>query len=210
MSGIEPQAAAREDFCRFLAACFYEPAELFNEVRLFESMQAAAGLLDADLAARTRRLGDAFAKDSLQDLLIDYTRLFLGPVQPLAKPYGSFWLSGETTLMQDSTQQVLELYAQGGFDIDENFHDLPDHVAVELEFLYLLAFRQNHALRAADQPAMAKWLQMERHFLGEHLGAWCGRFTAAMAAGAETDFYRELAVLTDVFVKRQCARSPSD
>ena len=75
-------------------------------------MRLAAGQIDADLAARSRRLKEAFAKDALQDLLVDYTRLFLGPVQPLAKPYGSFWLSGETTLMQDSTQQVLELYAQ--------------------------------------------------------------------------------------------------
>jgi TorA maturation chaperone TorD len=198
---------AREDLCRFLAACFYEPAPMFAEARLFDSMRLAAEQVDADLGVRARRLGEAFAKDALQDLLVDYTRLFLGPVQPLAKPYGSFWLSGESTLMQDSTRQVLELYAQAGFDIDDGFHELPDHVAVELEFLYLLAFRQNRARHDADDAALDELLRLEQRFLGQHLGAWFAPFTAAMAAGAQTDFYRELAALTDAFLRLQLARA---
>jgi TorA maturation chaperone TorD len=198
---------AREDLCRFLAACFYEPAPMFAEARLFDSMRLAAEQVDADLGVRARRLGEAFAKDALQDLLVDYTRLFLGPVQPLAKPYGSFWLSGESTLMQDSTRQVLELYAQAGFDIDDGFHELPDHVAVELEFLYLLAFRQNRARHDADAAALDELLRLEQRFLGQHLGAWFAPFTAAMAAGAQTDFYRELAALTDAFLRLQLARA---
>jgi TorA maturation chaperone TorD len=198
---------AREDLCRFLAACFYEPAPMFAEARLFDSMRLAAEQVDADLGVRARRLGEAFAKNALQDLLVDYTRLFLGPVQPLAKPYGSFWLSGESTLMQDSTRQVLELYAQAGFDIDDGFHELPDHVAVELEFLYLLAFRQNRARHDADAAALDELLRLEQRFLGQHLGAWFAPFTAAMAAGAQTDFYRELAALTDAFLRLQLARA---
>jgi len=207
VSAPEPRAVAREDLCRFLAACFYEPAPMFAEARLFDSMRLAAEQVDADLGVRARRLGEAFAKDALQDLLVDYTRLFLGPVQPLAKPYGSFWLSGESTLMQDSTRQVLELYAQAGFDIDDGFHELPDHVAVELEFLYLLAFRQNRARHDADAAALDELLRLEQRFLGQHLGAWFAPFTAAMAAGAQTDFYRELAALTDAFLRLQLARA---
>ena len=41
---------------------------------------------------------------------MDYTRLFLGPIAPLARPNGSFWLGGETKLMQDSTMAVQALY----------------------------------------------------------------------------------------------------
>ena len=205
MSAPDPQAVAQEDLCRFLAACFYEPAEMFAEAQLFDSMRLAAEQVDADLAAHAERLGEAFAKDTLQELLVDYTRLFLGPVQPLAKPYGSYWLSGETKLMQDSTRELLDLYAQGGFEIDESFHELPDHVAVELEFLYLLVFRQNRARRDADAAALGELLRLEQRFLGQHLGAWFVPFTAAMAAGAQTDFYRELAALTEAFMRLQLA-----
>ena len=83
-----------------------------------------------------------------QTLLVDYTRLFLGPPQPLARPHGSFWLTGETTLMQDATMAVLDLYQEGGFELDDEFREVPDHVAVELEFLYLLIFKRNEAQRA--------------------------------------------------------------
>ena len=90
-----------------------------------------------------------------------------------------------------------------------SFHELPDHVAVELEFLYLLAFKQNRARHDADAVALGDLLRLEQRFLGQHLGAWFVPFTAAMAAGAQTDFYRELAALTDAFLRLQLARTRS-
>ncbi len=200
------QAGAREDLCRFLAACYYEPGPEFSEERLFDSMHEAASRIDPLLAARARSLGEAFAAQDLQTLLVDYTRLFLGPIQPRAKPYGSFWLSGETTLMQASSVDVLALYEQAGFEIDETFRELPDHVAAELEFLYLLIFRQNQArgLGRLDESSAVE--QLQRRFLAEHLGAWIGPFAAAVAAGAETPFYRELAEFTERFVRSESQR----
>jgi TorA maturation chaperone TorD len=199
----EDTAAARADLCRFLAGCYYEPGPEFAEEKLFDSMLAAATRIDPDLAERARRLGQAFVADDAQTLLVDYTRLFLGPVQPLAKPYGSVWLTGETTLMQESTMAVLELYRQGGFEIDEAFRELPDHVAVELEFLYLLLFKRNQARRdhaADDLDAIAA---LQQRFLAQHLGAWIGPFAAAVQTGAETTFYRELGALTEHFVRME-------
>lgn len=195
------QAGAREDLCRFLSACYYEPAPEFAEERLFDSMLEAAGRLDPELAQQARQLGEAFAAQDLQTLLVDYARLFLGPVHPLAKPYGSFWLSGGTQLMQDSTMAVLELYEQGGLEIDEAFRELPDHVAVELEFLYLLTFTQNQARHLGDTDALSGSQRLQSRFLDQHLGAWIGPFTVAVKAGAQTGFYRALAELTERFVR---------
>ncbi len=122
---------------------------------------------------------------------------------PRAKPYGSLWLSGETQLMQDSTLAVLELYRQGGFQVDDDARELPDHVAVELEFLYLLTFSGNQARQAGRLDVVATTKALRRRFLAEHLGAWIGRFASAVEAGAETAFYRELATLTERFVRLQ-------
>jgi TorA maturation chaperone TorD len=189
--------------CRFLAACYYEPDDAFAEEHLFESMLAAAGRIDAELAACARRLGEAFAAQELQTLLVDYTKLFLGPPEALAKPYGSCWLSGEAGLMQDSTMLVLALYHEAGFEIDEEFMEVPDHVAVELEFLYLLTFRQNEAHRAGLAEVSAAWEQLQDVFLREHLGKSIGPFAAAVKQHAETAFYRELAQLTERFVRME-------
>ena len=208
MPGIDPDTAgAREDLCRYLAGCYYEPGPEFAEERLFDSMLAAAIRIDPDLAEHARRLGEAFAAQDLQTLLVDYTRLFLGPVQTLARPYGSVWLSGESALMQDSSMAVLELYGQGGFEIDEAFRELPDHVAVELEFLYLLIFNLNRARREGDADAASATAALQQRFLAQHLGAWIGPFCAAVQAGAETAFYRELGAFTERFVRMEEARA---
>ena len=53
----QDKATAREDLCRFLAACYYEPTVEFTEERLFDSMVAAAQRLDPDFPFHSRRLG---------------------------------------------------------------------------------------------------------------------------------------------------------
>ena len=193
---------AREALCRFLAACYYEPGPAFAEEKLFDSMVDAATRVRPDLAAQASRLGEHFSIEDPESLLVDYTRLFLGPTDTVAKPYGSVWLEGEKTLMGDSTMAVQELYHEGGFAIDEEFRELPDHIAAELEFLYLLIYRENEGHRNGSAEAL-KAVALKKRFLDEHLGLWIGPFTAAVKAGARSSFYRELAGLTDRFVEQE-------
>jgi TorA maturation chaperone TorD len=196
------KGTARENLCRFLAACYYQPGPEFAEERVFDSMLDAATRIHPDLAAHARRLGEEFSAEEPENLLVDYTRLFLGPAQIVAKPYGSVWLDGEKTLMRDSTMAVQELYHEGGFEIDEEFRELPDHIAAELEFLYLLIYRENEGHRNGSAEAL-KVVALKKRFLDEHLGLWIGPFTAAVKAGARCSFYRELAGLTDRFVEQE-------
>lgn len=198
-----PDASARADLCRFLAACYYEPGPEFAEERLFESMADAARRVDADFAERARRLGCLFAEAGPDRLLLDYTRLFLGPLDIRAKPYGSVWLEADSGLMQESTSAVQALYAEGGFEIAEDFRELPDHIAAELEFLYLLIHRQNQAQQSADAAALAEADGLRQRFLHNHLGRWVAPFAAAVRSGAQEAFYRELADLTERFVARE-------
>jgi TorA maturation chaperone TorD len=192
--------AARADLARLLAACYYEPGAALAEERVCELIVAAATIVDPALTAPARRLADAFSAASLEALLVDYARLFLGPVKALAQPYGSVWLETDGGLMQGSTVAVAALYAEGGFEIADEFRDLPDHVAAELEFLYLLLFKLAQARVSGDGAAASTVDALRRRFLEEHLGVWIGRFGAAVTAGAQTDFYRALAALTERFV----------
>ena len=199
MSDYAPdEATAREDLCRFLSACYYEPAPEFAQEHLFENMLIAAERLHPDLAKHARALGDAFAAQDLETLLVDYTRLFLGPMEALAKPYGSSWLPTPPPAEDNPRPAVTDLYSDGGFDIDPEFMELPDHVAVELEFLYLLNFNLQRADSAIEQQAVQA---LKQRFLREHLGAWIAPFSAAVTDAAQTAFYRELAELTTHFVQ---------
>lgn len=199
--------AARADLCRFVAACYYEPEAVFAEERLFDSMRQAAAVVEPALEAIAARLGPAFAAQPVQELLVDYTRLFLGPVAALARPYASVWLTGENLVMQDDTMGVLRLYDEAGFSVDDDFHELPDHVAVELEFLYLLIFRENEARAAGNDDALARFASLRRRFLDEHLGRWLGPFLLAMHDAAQSEFYETLAELTEAVVRAEATRT---
>ena len=191
---------ARENLSRLLAACYYEPGPEFAEEKVFDSMLEAATRIDPQLAAYARLLGVAYAAEGPEALLLDYTRLFLGPNHIAAKPYGSIWLEGQNSVMGDSTMAVQKLYEQGGFDMREDFREVPDHIAVELEFLYLLIYRENEAARDAEPEARQAIASLRKHFLDEHLGRWIAPFTSAVIAGAQSGYYRQLAELTAKFV----------
>ena len=200
---------ARENLSRLLAACYYEPGPEFAEEKVFDSMLQAATRIDPQLAATAAQLTEDYAAEGAEALLLDYTRLFLGPNHIAAKPYGSIWLEGQNSVMGDSTMAVQKLYAQAGFDMSEDFREVPDHIAVELEFLYLLTYRQNEAARNNESEALREMSALRKHFLDEHLGRWVGPFTAAMAEGAQCSFYRRLAGLTGAFVSLEAKTGES-
>jgi TorA maturation chaperone TorD len=195
--------AARADFCRLLAACYYEPGPEFAEENLFDAMREAAGGFDAELATRAGRLAEGFAAVPLQDLLVEYTRLFLGPVDAPARPYGSLWRDADKGLMTDSTMAVQQLYAEGGFDLAEDFRELPDHIAAELEFLYALLFKACRAARDGESDEVAT---VRTRLMREHLGQWAAPFADALAASARLAYFRELAGLTRRFVSLESQR----
>ena len=204
MTQYDPELGiARENLCRLLAACYYEPGPEFAEEKVFDSMLEAATRIDPQLAAQAQRLGEDFAAAGHDALLLDYTRLFLGPNHIIAKPYGSVWLEGGNTVMGESTMAVQKLYEEGGFDMSEDFREVPDHIAVELEFLYLLIYRENEAQRSGEAEALRAMEALRRRFLDAHLARWVGPFAAAAAAGAQCGYYRRLAELTDAFVRME-------
>jgi TorA maturation chaperone TorD len=176
-TALAPERLARADLFRFVAACYYEPDPAFAEEGLFDSLAASAQRVDPELAKHARGLGQAFAAENLDALRIDYTRLFLGPSEVYTRPYASEWADGDAA-------DPSPAYAEAGLEIDEGFHERPDHVAVELEFLYRLIHQ--------DAPA-----DLRKRFLAGHLGRWVRPFTEAVRTGAESAFYRELAELTE-------------
>lgn len=205
MDPVVAGLAARADFARLLAACYYEPGPELAEEHVFDSLKTAALSISADLAERAARLGAAHASEPLQEILIDYTRLFLGPVQPLARPYATAWLSGEQSVMQDVAKMALDFYDEGGFTMAEDFRDLPDHVSVSFEFLYVLLFKAAQARLTGDGAAGDATEALHRRFLSQYLTRWLPPFCAAAVAEARTGYYRDLAELTREFVRLEAA-----
>lgn len=196
--------AARADLCRLLAACYYQPGPEFAEERVFDSMRTAAIEVEAGMALLAEAAGAAFDQQPIEQLQIDYTRLFLNPSGPLASPYESAWIAGrDPMLVGEITQSVLASYRSGGFEVDADFKDLPDHIAAELEFLYALVFREARAAASGNEAERAEAVDLRRRFIELHLGRWIGPFAEALRSGGETALYRTLADLTERFVRSE-------
>ncbi len=109
---------ARADVYRLLSACYYQPEDAFLEEDVFSQLKTALAKASPSGVIDAAALDDCFKSSGVEVLLLDYSRLFLGPFEILAKPYGSVYLDGEKIVMGDSTMQALELYRVGGFEVE--------------------------------------------------------------------------------------------
>ncbi len=200
MTSDPSRLALREDAYRLLAACFYPPSpELFEE----RCLPALAELLE-DLAPEAAR----FARDaahaggqvSPESLAVEHARLFVGPFKLVAPPYGSLYLDGVKTVMGESTGRVSSFYASCGLHLADDFHEMPDHIAVELEFLSLLAHRERESVATGDRGEANRFTGLQRSFLDRFLLPWLSPFTRSILEGTESPFYQAIARCTETFV----------
>jgi len=127
---------------------------------------------------------------TIDDLQEEYTRLFVGPGDHPCPPYESIYRNGgseedATQVLGESTRSVVDWYRQYDLVQDSTWRDLPDHIAVELEFAGHLSENDPDALP---------------EFLSEHPQQWMPAFLAAVEEHARLPFYRHLAVATNHLV----------
>ena len=189
----------RADSYRILAECYYPPDDL-----LLKTLGDFGRGTSEFLSKITRNAPKA---DGLEPHRVDYSRLFLGPFRLLAPPYGSVYLE-DGKFMGYSTLEVADLYRQEGLDIV--LRDAPDHVSVELEFMYFLALKEAEARERSDFDQVTRVRDTEAAFLGTHLGAWIQPFTHNIEINAQTEFYRALGCATKDFVLEDIGKLSED
>jgi TorA maturation chaperone TorD len=133
---------------------------------------------------------DLSSGQECEELLWEYTRLFVGPYRLPCPPWESLYTSSKRLLMQEAHDTVKAVYAEAGVELgDPNI--LADHVGAELNFLAILLERTDRG--AAGEHASQ---QRAEKFLDEHLRNWIPRFTADLEDAAGSALYRALARTT--------------
>lgn len=147
-------------------------------------------------------------ENSLTDLAIDYVRVFIGhgmDMYAAAYPYESVHTSKKRLLMQEARDEVLTLYHAAGIVKDDSWKEGEDHIALELEYMQILARRTADALTRQDEHAAVSLLTSQRNFLEDHLAAWAPMMTTEMKRLAKTDLYQGLAWLTEGYLEEDRA-----
>jgi TorA maturation chaperone TorD len=126
----------------------------------------------------------------LEDLLWEYTRLFIGPYKLPCPPWESVYTSPKKLMMQNAAEEVREIYNEGGLTMNAA-NIMPDHIGAELNFLSVLFHGINYETEKKDY-----YISITEQFLTEHIMKWVPDFTRDMEDAADISFYRVLARVT--------------
>lgn len=174
-------AGAAADLFLTLAAAFTAPPARMSasdwSLPLAADLEELGDALGLDTAAAARTLRALAAERGTDEpWLVDYSRLFLVPPVPVTLNTGIYL---EGSLGGSSAQMMQQCYGTAGFAIRESFRDLPDHVAVQLEFVAALLQRAE----AGDETAG----DMAREFTDAFIVHWVEPLHAACGKAAVHD-----------------------
>ena len=152
---MEMTIANKERFCLFAAALIAPPEAALvhdleqNELREWLNVYVEAWGADRQLLAPFLRQPDA--DDFLSGLQREYMHLFdpneedkISLVESTYKRWtadktcGMIFAASKGLLMGDCAAHMLDLYRELSIEIPQEFRGMPDHLALELEFLALL------------------------------------------------------------------------
>ena len=143
-------------------------------------------------------------KELLEDLAVEYARLFLGPGKHIS-PHESVHHKMEGVqsgqLWGELTAEVKKIIESSGLEYKTEYTGLPDHISVELEFMQQVILREEQAWQADDKDMVLLCLENEKKFIKEHLVRWVPIFCEKVIQEAELPFYREMAGLTKKFIE---------
>lgn len=179
----------RSDMYKLLSECFYPPDEkLLNKLNNLGSSDSGLASLFSEMAIPLSEIGST---------TIDYAKLFIGPYKMLAPPYGSLYLENGHKLMENSTIDVLNFYRQEGLDL--NLKEAPDHIAVELEFMYFLVVRELEMAKENKTEGVDEYRKKQLGFITNYFG-WVREFVTAIRAHSSDGFYTKVGNATESFI----------
>ncbi len=172
---------------RFLAQCMQYPDSDWMNEEFFDVLYNLLGTLGGIEEGVEIRKTINNAEDYIEDLQVEYTRLFINGVpHVVAPPYASVYM--DKSLQGTFAGNTLAFYREKGFGLKEDA-DLPDHIIHELEFLSLLAEEKD--------------LTGEEEFLTKLFRPWYQKFHTRVTEEAHHPYFRVVVMLIDFFTKEE-------
>lgn len=173
---------------------------IIDSPKVFDTLAAGLKIVCPDGVSDAILLKKEIRKYTHTNLLVEYTRLFIGPSKMVAPPYSSIYFGTEYILMSDVTLWVMSFYERMGLRYNEKIKDVPDHIAIEMEFLYYLIFLETKAFQKKDMKKAKKIWRSQSEFFSKHFIKWVPAFCDKILEGSKHEYYLLLAKLLKKFV----------
>ncbi|RJR51702.1 MAG: molecular chaperone TorD [Desulfobacteraceae bacterium] len=195
-------AGMKAECYRLLAESYYPPHQGLN--KLIEDLAELMVPMHPETAQFFQAM--RLENPSMKELIGDYSRLFLGPFDTVAPPYGSVYLDPSNGVMGSSTAHVRDYYLASGLDISDDCGEAPDHISVELEFMHFLCIKEAGAANEGDLEDALHFSRKQEEFIAQSM-AWIHEFTERIRTRAGTAFYRGLAECTLALISSHLGES---
>ncbi len=198
---------ARAAIFNGLTALLCQPEQgLIENTDIFDALKLAFDIVHPDGVSQVERMQKSLKRVNAQDLLVEYTKLFMGPFKTLAPPYSSLYF-GSTELMNEETVWVMSCYKKAGLEFNRELNDVPDHVAVETEFMYYLIHHEIKALDGGNRELALTFWENQREFFVQHHKKWVPQFCGKIATSTEIEYYKILSECLTTLV--DCVEIPA-
>jgi putative dimethyl sulfoxide reductase chaperone len=134
-------------------------------------------------------------------LMAEYTRLFALNLH--CPQYEADYVSRSSFNWSHVISSVTGMYSNFGVQLASGVGERPDHIAVELDFMNLLATKEAHA-RKLNQAANVKVCRRaQKLFIASHLSRWGVIFARKLREETRLDFYLGVAALMEEFISAE-------
>jgi TorA maturation chaperone TorD len=133
----------------------------------------------------------------------EYDRLFCHRTTILCPIYEAEYDRNRAVSQGPTLADIAGFYRAFGLELAVS--ERPDHIALELEFMSVLAYKEALAFQnnLTEQAQICR--DAQKKFLEAHLGRWAGLFAETVMRTSHLEFYRALARELKAFIESECA-----
>lgn len=179
-----------------------------NWVVIERLLSIADSLCNGELLDQIKSFGKCFAerRQRINDMESEYLCIF--DIGGKISPYETEYLTEKISRKPFELADIAGFYSAFGFGINEDNDkkESVDHISVELEFMAILAWKEEYA-RENQQEENLKIVQDARmKFLKEHLARWGFFFRRRIRELECDDFYKGLGGILEYLLNLECER----
>lgn len=180
------RALARSHVYRVLAAAFRPPVDPEAEpLHVWAAAVPGVDEMPEPVRQALARLAAASVAVDTAQRVRDHAAVFGHVVLPDCPLYETAAGATDPFRQPQTLADVVGFYRAWGVEVSPGARERADHLAVELEFMHYLTYREAHALCHAGPDRVALVRDAERAFLGEHLARWAPAVGRAVAARSD-------------------------
>lgn len=194
------QVAARSQLYQSFATAFSTPGEEFLDSLMageFVDLLVQSGE-QLPYSSPFANLDPLTGEMSRQEIKVFYSSFFESGIQAVSLRELAYSSLTEKSLLEE----LFRFYQHFGLNFsDGELRELPDNLAIELEFMHYLTFLETEAKSAGKENANIKALRSaQRDFINLHPGKWVQPFLARLQSLQNNSVYLDLADLLVHFI----------